>query len=204
MDMPTYYYKGSPIAAPLTITSNEPMFDGDTISLRKLRATQGAQRWEMSFTTVPQGEDIGRHFVEAVHDYHKPDSMVMPQFKEVLRRDTLKGPMFTLSQAEKGDKTFKINNDNRNSGTYPQGSFFKFYNHDKVYLNVNDIDLNGDTNRTAEIYPPLVRTVPPNTLVKVWDDCNFVFFKNIDNQRGISFSDGILTNVGTINLEEAI
>ena len=41
-----YYYKGAKILAPLTIKSNEPIYDTDTISLAKQRASQGAQRWE--------------------------------------------------------------------------------------------------------------------------------------------------------------
>ena len=44
-----YYYEGYEILAPLTIASNEPMFDSDTVSLRKQRASQSAQRWELSF-----------------------------------------------------------------------------------------------------------------------------------------------------------
>jgi hypothetical protein len=75
-----YYYEGYEILAPLTITSNEPVFDADTISLRKQRATQNAQRWELSFsvtTLTPSG------LLTSITDFDSAKTMTMPQLNEV-------------------------------------------------------------------------------------------------------------------------
>ena len=74
--MAVYYFEGLPIATPLTISSNEPMFDVDLISLKKQRTTQGSQRWELSFTTV--GTDASALFA-SVADFDSTGTMPMPQ-----------------------------------------------------------------------------------------------------------------------------
>ena len=55
--MSVYYYNGAQILAPFTITSNEPMFDMTTISLKTQRASQGAQRWELSFDIIAENSN---------------------------------------------------------------------------------------------------------------------------------------------------
>lgn len=75
-----YYYEGYEILAPLTIASNEPMFDADTISLKKQRSTQGAQRWELSFeiaTTSPADALI------SIASFDTVKTMTMPQLTDV-------------------------------------------------------------------------------------------------------------------------
>jgi hypothetical protein len=78
-----YYYEGYEILAPLTIASNEPMFDVDTISLKKQRSTQGAQRWELSFeiaTASPADALI------SIASFDTVKTMTMPQLNDVNSR----------------------------------------------------------------------------------------------------------------------
>jgi len=78
-----YYYEGYEILAPLTIASNEPMFDADTVSLRKQRASQNAQRWELSFgilTTTPADALL------SIVDFDIAKTMPMPQLNDVSDR----------------------------------------------------------------------------------------------------------------------
>jgi hypothetical protein len=75
-----YYYEGYEILAPLTIASNEPMFDADTVSLRKQRASQSAQRWELSFsilTTTPADALL------SIVDFDIAKTMTMPQLNDI-------------------------------------------------------------------------------------------------------------------------
>jgi len=75
-----YYYEGYEILAPLTISSNEPMFDSDTVSLRKQRSSQNAQRWELSFdilTTSPADALI------SITGFDTVKTMTMPQLTDV-------------------------------------------------------------------------------------------------------------------------
>lgn len=78
-----YYFEGYEIIAPVTFSSNEPMFDADTISLKKQRSSQGAQRWELSFkviTTTPAA------LLASIVDFDTVKTMTMPQLKEVNER----------------------------------------------------------------------------------------------------------------------
>jgi hypothetical protein len=78
-----YYYEGYEIVAPLTITSNEPVFDADTISLRKQRATQNAQRWELSFGVVTTSP---ADLLASIIDFDIAKTMAMPQLNDVNKR----------------------------------------------------------------------------------------------------------------------
>jgi len=78
-----YYFEGYEIVAPLTIASNEPIFDVDTISLKKQRASQGVQRWELSFgvtTTEPAS------LLTSIVDFDTVKTMTMPQLNDVNNR----------------------------------------------------------------------------------------------------------------------
>ena len=75
-----YYYEGYEILAPLTITSNEPVFDADTISLRKQRATQNAQRWELSFSVTTLSP---ASLLTSITDFDTAKTMTMPQLNDV-------------------------------------------------------------------------------------------------------------------------
>jgi hypothetical protein len=78
-----YYYEGYEILAPLTIASNEPMFDVDTISLKKQRSTQGAQRWELSFGVVT---DSPADALISIASFDTVKTMTMPQLNDVNSR----------------------------------------------------------------------------------------------------------------------
>lgn len=78
-----YQFEGYDIVAPLSISSNEPMFDADTISLKKQRSSQGAQRWELSFGIVT---DSPADALAAIVDFDTVKTMTMPQLNDVNNR----------------------------------------------------------------------------------------------------------------------
>jgi hypothetical protein len=78
-----YQFEGQDILAPLTIASNEPMFDADTVSLKKQRASQNVQRWELSFETV--SDDV-TDLLAAISGFDTAKTMPMPQLKKVTDR----------------------------------------------------------------------------------------------------------------------
>lgn len=93
-----YYFKGAKILAPLSITSNEPVFDVDTISLSKQRASQGAQRWELSFKTVSSGATEADIFVGMVTGISSAETMIMPQLPSVVTANT-SSPVLAIDAA---------------------------------------------------------------------------------------------------------
>jgi hypothetical protein len=85
----TYYFEGAPIAAPMSIRSNEPYFDSDSLSLRNFKVSSGAQRWELSFSIIDR-DNIDRLLIGAL-TRNISHTMVMPQLFNVNKR--LKRPI---------------------------------------------------------------------------------------------------------------
>ena len=125
-----YFFKGTEILAPLSITSNEPVFDVDTINLSKQRATQGAQRWELGFNTATSEATEADMLVGVVSGITSSDTMIMPQLPSVNRANTSGVSLGINANASGGSSTVNVSND----GILSKGSFVKFSNHDKVYM----------------------------------------------------------------------
>ena len=161
-----YYFEGYEIVAPLSIASNEPMFDADTISLKKQRSSQGAQRWELSFnivTTTPVDALL------SIVDFDTEQTMTMPQLNDV------------------NDRLATVN--------YPKGAFVTGSNN-KVYMVKSDASSVVDSN----LYP----TPPSGLTYSTVANATIRYYRDVSDLRGITFSDGILANPGTINIIEAL
>ena len=203
--MAKYYYKNTEILAPFTIISNEPMFDMTTISLKTRRATQGHQRWELSFRTQPTDNNIEETLLSSVNNLNS-ETMIMPQIKSVEDRFTLSGTVILAVAANANSSTVSLTLTNSNSGIIPKGYFVKFSNNDKLHIVTADVDFSSGSSGTITmpIYPRLTSNVGVNDSVNTGNNTLFSYYKSIDNQTGITFTDGILANSGTITLVEAI
>jgi hypothetical protein len=202
--MAKYYYKNTEILAPFTIISNEPMFDMTTISLKTRRATQGHQRWELSFRTQPTNNNIEETLLSSVNNLDA-ETMTMPQLKSVEDRFTLSGPVTLAAQGNANSSTVSLTLSALNSGIIPKGYFVKFVGSDKLHIVTSDTDFNGTSGSiTMNIYPKLVSNIASGSSVATGNSVIFSYFKSIDNQTGITFTDGILANSGTITLLEAV
>jgi hypothetical protein len=208
--MSVYYYNGAQILAPFTITSNEPMFDADTVSLKKQRATQNAQRWEISFSTVGTPDTVQDMLIAAVSQNQLTSTMIMPQLPAVSDKFTLENANAVLTtvvsihvSASVGDSSIDVKTLNR-SGTLPKGCFFKFSSHDKLYMTTSDTVFDGTTNPTINFYPSLRSNATTAHQVRLGDAARLTYYKSVDNMSGITFTDGVLSNSGTIELLEAL
>jgi hypothetical protein len=208
--MSVYYYNGAQILAPFTITSNEPMFDADTVSLKKQRATQNAQRWEISFNTVGTPDTVQDMLIAAVSQNQLTSTMIMPQLPAVSDKFTLENANALLTtvvsihvSASVGDSSIDVKTLNR-SGTLPKGCFFKFSSHDKLYMTTSDTVFDGTTNPTINFYPSLRSNATTAHQVRLGDLALLTYYKSVDNMSGITFTDGVLSNSGTIELLEAL
>ena len=200
----TYFYQGAEILAPITISSNEPHFDMTTVSLKTQRASQDHQRWELSFNALSNEDKAAELFLSTIVNFDTSDTMIMPQLVKEGNTNTLSSTNVG-STAAAGVSSVSINNSSSQEGILPKGSFIKFANHSKVYITTNELTLTGTTtSRTLNIYPNLVSSVPNGTNLLTGDSCVISYFKSIDNQMGITYTDGILSNIGTINLIEAL
>jgi hypothetical protein len=201
--MSVYYFNGAQILAPLTITSNEPLYEVDTVSLRKQRASQGVQRWELAFNTVGTAETQVDIFLGAVVDNQEVQSMVMPQLPQVDAKTTLSQPTLNMFGTTVAGATTTLLVGTSAYGFIPKGTFFKFSNHDKIYVTTNDVQM-GSTNKFMNFYPALrVQNTNSNT-VRFGSGAILTYYRDINNQTGITFSDGVLSNAGTISVIEAL
>jgi len=201
--MSVYYYKGARILAPLSIRSNEPTFDVDTISLRKQRASQNAHRWEISFGTVGTPDTVQDMLVESVININSTDTMLFPQLPVVDNTYSVTSDAVVVGTPGVSGDTSLIANGTGVTGTLPKGSFFKFSNHDKMYMATADaVFSNGPT--TISFHPALTSAVSSSHNVMMNSNAIFTYYRSIDNATGITFTDGVLANNGTIDLVEAL
>ena len=191
-----YYYKGAKILAPISITSNEPVYDVDTVSLSKQRATQGAQRWELSFSTITSGDTEAEMLVGVVEGISNASTMVMPQLPSVDRVNTI-GTSRPISAASAGASTVNVNSD----GFTSKGTFVKFSNHAKVYMVTEDHSAGVSP---MAIYPPLRSAVTGTDTITTGPAVSIRYYREVSNLRGLTYTDGILSSTGTINLVEAL
>jgi len=201
--MAVYYFEGEQIVTPFTIASNEPMYDVDTISLKKQRASQGVQRWELSFSVV--SENPADLLVNTISSFDSVNTMVMPQLNKVEERFSKAGTVTVANNQIKGANTVEFSRTNV-FGIIPKGYFIKFSNtdHNKVYMVLNDVELLGLGTATCNIYPSLHADVSAGTTVYTGQQVKISYYRDISDIKGITYSDGVLSNPGTINIIEAV
>jgi len=205
--MAAYYFQSQAIVTPFRLSSNEPVFSADTISLKVRRVKQGAQRWEMEFKVVIA--DPTDTFVDMIDNFHNTVTLEMPQLNS--RGETISsgtsGALLRVNGAHTaGDKTVQIDG-MVSLSTINKGRFVKFANHDKIYLVTSTSTASGAGLSTLNIYPSLRKDVPNDTQLlyrDVTDDITFTAYRDITNVQGITYTDGILSELGTINLIEAL
>jgi len=196
--MATYYFEGEQILAPLTINSNEPMFDADTISLKKQRSSQGAQRWELSFNIV--SENPANILTNTIATFDQVNTMIMPQINKIEDSFTATGTI--TATGTQGSSSVTVSKTNAD-GIVPKGYFIKFNNHNKIYLLLNELNLSGTGTTSVNIYPNLVSNIS-NAALLTESSAVISYYRDISDIKGITYSDGVLSDVGTINIIEAL
>lgn len=189
-----YYYEGSPIAAPLTIESNQPSFSSDSVSLVHERVNQGAQRWELSFRVIDAG-DIVELFLGSATQFNQAGAMVMPQLE-------VNNTVQPANGSTDGATLAGVDSCDYSGPLLPKGYFFQFANHDKVY--VTTAATGTAPIETLSFFPSLRADVPDNTAVNLGDSVTFNYFRDLDTLQGITYRDGVLVDPGTIRLLEAL
>jgi hypothetical protein len=202
--MTVYYFEGSPIVAPLTIESNEPIFSVDSINLKQQRASQGAQRWELSFQI--QTKDIEEdYFVSIVTSASTAKTMVMPQLLSVDNKTVLTTTSGSVSVAAVVAAT-SVSINFGSVGFLPKGSFIKFANHSKIYMVTSNVTTAASAV-SVPIYPSLRSAVSLSTAVhhpKSVTKPVLQYYRDLETLQGITYEDGVLVNPGTIKLIEAL
>jgi len=201
--MATYYFDGAEILAPFTVRSNEPMFDVDTVSLKKQRASQNVQRWELSFNILTTKDTEIESLVNTVQNMDVTSTMIMPQLPAVSKSTTITANPTLQTVAAAGASSIFADHTSAN-GLLPKGSFIKFNNSNKIYITTNDANFNQSSAVSIGIYPKLRTSLTTSNSILCGSSAILTYYRSIDNIQGITFTDGILSNPGTIDLIEAV
>jgi hypothetical protein len=201
-----YTFQGQDIVAPFRLSSNEPVFSADAVNLRVRRVRQGSQRWEMEFKVVMT--DATNTFADMITTFHDAVTLEMPQLNvrgEVISSGTSTGAITTFSGGEPaGDDTIAISGLVTGT-TINKGRFIKFSSHDKIYMVTETVT--GDGSDFLKIYPSLRQSIVAGDQVLYRDNVDsitFTAYRDISNTQGITYTDGILSDLGTITLIEAL
>lgn len=179
---------------PLSVRSNKPVFVSDSVSLKRNSKGRTAQRWEVECGLEPLRDDANALFVHMV-DYGPEtafDTMMPQNVGVMLKRTSESTPTGTaLSGADQLAVTGNV-------GFIPKGTFIRFSNHSKVYMTKTDLTDNGNVKLHPRLRMDVAHTFKHRDNVKLY--CNF----DTDALRGMSYSDGMLQDVGRIKLIEKI
>jgi hypothetical protein len=201
--MSVYYFDGAQILAPLTIKSNEPVFEVETLNLRKQRASQNVQRWEISFSTIGTAETQADIMLGAISSPQVVQTMIMPQLPSVDEATTINKSRIAIGAGAPVGANAVAASPVGVFGIIPKGTFFKFSNHDKLYVTTSDTSV-ASLSVMLNFYPSLQMPVVTSQTIEIKENAILTFQRDLDNQRGITFTDGVLSNAGTITLIEAL
>lgn len=201
-----YTFQGQKIVTPFRISSNEPVFSADAVNLQVRRVKQGAQRWEMEFNVVM--EDPSSTFVDMISDFHNKITLEMPQLNirgEVISSGTCTSTVRSAGNLAAGSSSVNIDGMGYNS-TIKKGRFVQFSSHNKIYMITEDATGSSLGSSSLSIYPKLRELVPNNTELLYRDSDNITFhaYRDITNTQGITYTDGVLSDLGQISLIEAL
>lgn len=181
--------------APITLKSNRPVFVSDTLSLKRQVTKRAAQRWEIETQLEPLSSGGNKLLVNLVtKGYSETLQIITPQSVGVVyARTSTSSPIATASA---GASAVNVSS---NANLIPKGTFIKFSNHSKVYMTTSDLTGTGSVG----IYPELIVAVS-NTSFTHRDDVIMTCVYDTDTVSGMTYSDGILMDVGTVRLLEKL
>jgi hypothetical protein len=204
--MTTYYFEGSPIVAPLTITSNEPVFASDSLNLKPQRTTYDAQRWELSFSLQQTGGEE-EYFSAIIQNRAAARTMVMPQLYSIDKKAPSTAAAHALVSIDAAVGSSSVTATcATNNVLIPKGSFVKFSNHSKIYMLTANVTTTGGAV-VFSVYPKLRMQVPSGTsLYHPYSSVKptLSYYQSLEMLQGITYSDGIMVDIGSINIIEAL
>lgn len=187
-------------STPLSVRSNQPVFAGDTVSLRRKTATQGAQRWEIDAMIVPTNDSNNFLVHSVTYGHHAVFGIRMPQTPKVALSNNV-----ALVNATFTEGAIDIEVWWELGGRLEVGEFINFGDDPKVYLVIeSESDPVEAQYNTFKIFPPLRAAIGGGDVVRHGPQVTMQAKFDTDSTIGMTFVDGILMDPGTIKLIEAI
>lgn len=182
--------------APLTVRSNRPVLSGDALSLKRFTSTGTAQRWEIECGLEPLSHKAGALMVHlTTKGYNEHFTITFPQNYGVSKATRRGG----APVANGAVNTTSVNVTNH-TGTIPSGTFIRFADHSKIYMTTTARVGSGPVT----VFPPLRKTLGVDTAFNYTNDVYGNFYYDTDVVSGMVYTDGILMDLGTVRLVEAL
>lgn len=179
-------------AAPMKIESNSPTFSNDTLSLRRVRSRQSAQRWEIE-TEIAQDVGLTEFFINMVVSGNSETIFLrMPQLYargKILKTAIVK----TTGTAAAGASSISVSGAN-----LPIGEFVTFTGDPKVYTVVSHV------GTTLTVFPDFKKAKTANLTVTHSDNVVMRAVYDTSVISGMRYSDGILSEIGTVRFIEDV
>ena len=181
--------------APLKVRSNQPIFSSDTLSLKRPITRRAAQRWEIETNLEPLVHGANDLFASLVSKGHSETVTVrMPQnYGAYLKRTAV-----SSNPSAVGSRGSTVVNVSGLSGLIPAGTFVRFATHSKVYMTTLDRQNSGVMN----VYPALRKDVAGGFTYR--EDVMMPCLFDTDTIIGMSYTDGIMMDMGTVKFIERL
>ena len=186
--------------APLSIISNKPTYTSETLTLRRKSIYTDIQRWEIQTGMAPvtNGADMLVH--NTIAGYTETFNVRMPQ---IYRRKTISNKLNPSVHADMPAKSSQLFIEGLGSNTLPPGEFIRFTGHSKVYM-VKESTRTVDGLNDIKVFPPLLKAVQSDEPVMYGSRVTMLAKYGDDTKIGITYTDGILAQVDSISVIEAL
>lgn len=181
--------------APLSVVSLSPSFVSDTLSLRRLASRQSAQRWEIEARLLLDSDPSSFFLHNTVAGHSETVYVRMPQLHG---KPSLPNSLaITVAYAAAADAT-SVRLTGYLTNTIPAGEFIRFTGDSKVYV------VRSHITDTITIFPPLLSPKTVGTIMSYGGAVVMNAVYDTNTRSGITFSDGVMTDVGIIKLVERL
>jgi hypothetical protein len=194
-------------AVPTTVVSNQPVFSTDTLSLHRRTMVRGAQRWEIASNVEPLGLGANELFASLVmKGHHSTLDVYVPQNIGVIEtmREKLTSEIdysIAFSNRVNANGRGEIVLGSHVGVDLPVGTFVTFTGDTKVYMLIQPVTSN---NSACYVYPQLKVTGPVSGGVMKYTNVKMKCFYDTDTIQGMVYQDGVLMDMGTVKLVEAL
>jgi hypothetical protein len=183
-------------STPLMVLSNKPAFLSDTMSLKRKVNSQNVQRWEITANVMPENDTANFLVHSAKYAYASAFYIRMPQ---VYKKAKITETMTLASAAAYAQGTSLMNMTGLGSVDIT-GQFINFAGDSKVYL----VTKGGSGGVGLEIEPPLLKGINSGTAIVYGDKTIMQAYYDADVRLGIQYTDGILSDAGSVRYIEAL
>jgi hypothetical protein len=202
--------------APLTVNQDIVQSASDTLSLKRLFSASTAQRWtigaglfdpnfytafDLSFIT----KNTSGYFYIKMPPVLKPISKAVGKSVGTFENDTDYVNSFGYGVVNEMKTTTSFDVTLSSLARVFVGDYLRFNNHSKIYKIISVVDVPGIVPNKVNIgIYPSIRNANSITRAYFGEHAIMRAYIDLDNIKGLSYSDGILVDTGVIKFVEAL